>query len=345
MVDLDGGLLAPRLHRRPRPRRPGRPRADPLRPVGGPHPRGLPAAHLRLRRLPPRPAVDPRRRLVDGRLRERRRAGRRPRRRRARPARSTCSTATTTAPGSTASRCGWPGVTDSSPDPAHGHFERDEQGRPSGTLHEGAMDLVHRLICRRPPTRSTTAVCSRASSTCTPSGVTGWQDAIVGAYGGIDDPGPTYAAAARNGDLTAFVVGALWWERDQDESQIASLEGAPPRLLARPVLGHQRQDHAGRHPRERHGGDVDALPRPLRARHHQHRPLLRRPGRAAALPAAARGGRLPGPRARHRRPRRARGARRVRGRLGGRPRARCATTSRTCRSWPPTTYAASPSSA
>ena len=37
------------------------------------------------------------------------------------------------------------GITDTSPDPAHGHFERDEQGRPSGTLHEGAMDVVYGL--------------------------------------------------------------------------------------------------------------------------------------------------------------------------------------------------------
>ena len=27
-------------------------------------------------------------------------------------------------------------------------------------------------------------------------GVTGWQDAIVGAYAGMDDPGPTYLRAA-----------------------------------------------------------------------------------------------------------------------------------------------------
>ena len=38
-------------------------------------------------------------------------------------------------------------------------------------------------------------------------GVTGWQDAIVGNYAGMDDPGPTYLAAAQRGDLTAHVVG------------------------------------------------------------------------------------------------------------------------------------------
>ena len=114
------------------------------------------------------------------------------------------------------------GVTDSSPDPAHGHFERDQQGRPSGTLHEGAMDLVSAIV---PPTADEEYYRGllEGQSYLHSLGVTGWQDAIVGAYGGIDDPGPTYAAAARNGDLTAFVVGALWWDRDQDESQLARL--------------------------------------------------------------------------------------------------------------------------
>ena len=54
-------------------------------------------------------------------------------------------------------------------------------------------------------------------------GITGWQDAIVGAYSGMDDAGPTYVEAARRGDLTAHVVGALWWDRDAGEEQIASL--------------------------------------------------------------------------------------------------------------------------
>ena len=54
-------------------------------------------------------------------------------------------------------------------------------------------------------------------------GVTGWQDAIVGDYAGMDDAGPTYALAARRGDLTADVVGALWWDRDRGEEQVASL--------------------------------------------------------------------------------------------------------------------------
>ena len=58
-------------------------------------------------------------------------------------------------------------------------------------------------------------------------GVTGWQDAIVGAYAGMDDPGPTYLRAAREGDLTAHVVGALWWDRSRGEEQVAGPRRAP----------------------------------------------------------------------------------------------------------------------
>ena len=52
-------------------------------------------------------------------------------------------------------------------------------------------------------------------------GVTGWQDAIVGNYAGMDDAGPTYHSAAQRGDLTAHVVGALWWDRDRGDEQVA----------------------------------------------------------------------------------------------------------------------------
>ena len=34
------------------------------------------------------------------------------------------------------------GITAATPDPADGRIERDPDGTPSGTLHEGAMDLV-----------------------------------------------------------------------------------------------------------------------------------------------------------------------------------------------------------
>ena len=114
------------------------------------------------------------------------------------------------------------GITRDTPDPVDGYFERDADGRPTGTLHEGAMDAVARLL------PEVTAADLREGLLAGQRhlhsvGVTGWQDAIVGAYAGMADPGPTYAASARSGDLTAHVVGALWWERDRGVEQIPEL--------------------------------------------------------------------------------------------------------------------------
>ncbi len=114
------------------------------------------------------------------------------------------------------------GITRDSPEPPHGRFERDADGFPTGTLHEGAMHVVSRLV----PATSAEAYYEgllAGQSYLHSLGVTGWQDAIVGSYAGMDDPGPTYLAAAQRGDLTAHVVGALWWDRDRGEEQIASL--------------------------------------------------------------------------------------------------------------------------
>ena len=54
-------------------------------------------------------------------------------------------------------------------------------------------------------------------------GVTAWQDAILGAYGGNADPSSTYLRAAQRGVLTARVRGALWWERDAGLEQVEDL--------------------------------------------------------------------------------------------------------------------------
>ncbi len=114
------------------------------------------------------------------------------------------------------------GIDANTPDPAHGRIERDADGRPIGMLHEGAMDLVSHHIPATTEEEYDAALLA-GQSYLHSLGVTGWQDAIVGNYAGIDDPGPTYARAARRGDLTAYVVGALWWERDRGEEQLPDL--------------------------------------------------------------------------------------------------------------------------
>ena len=114
------------------------------------------------------------------------------------------------------------GISRETPDPAHGHFERDADGHPSGTLHEGAMHAVTRHVPDTSPDEYYRGLLA-GQAYLHSLGVTGWQDAIVGSYAGMDDVGPTYQLAARRGDLTAHVVGALWWDRDRGAEQIASL--------------------------------------------------------------------------------------------------------------------------
>jgi predicted amidohydrolase YtcJ len=105
-----------------------------------------------------------------------------------------------------------------------GRVERDADGNPSGTLHEGATALVSRHLPR------TTGADYRAALLAGQGylhslGVTSWQDAIVGSYSGMDDPASTYLDAAASGDLRSHVVGALWWDRSLGVEQVADLVG------------------------------------------------------------------------------------------------------------------------
>ena len=114
------------------------------------------------------------------------------------------------------------GVDAMTPDPPHGRIERDAEGHPTGTLHEGAMGLVSRHAPDGDPDEYYRGLLA-GQGYLHSLGVTGWQDAIVGDYAGMQDPGPTYLAAAQRGELTAHVVGALWWDRELGEEQVESL--------------------------------------------------------------------------------------------------------------------------
>ena len=116
------------------------------------------------------------------------------------------------------------GIDASTPDPPDGRIERDADGRPSGTLHEGATSLVSRYLPRTSG-EDYYAALMEGQRYLHSLGVTSWQDAIVGAYSGMDDPGATYAKAAANGDLRSHVVGALWWERRLGVEQVEDLVG------------------------------------------------------------------------------------------------------------------------
>ncbi|WP_082104676.1 amidohydrolase [Demequina soli] len=112
------------------------------------------------------------------------------------------------------------GIDASTPDPADGRIERDAAGVPTGTLHEGAMALVER---RLPPVSPDAARAGLAAAVATlhRAGVTAWQEAIVGEYGGHADATPAYRGLIADGVLTDRVSGALWVPRE------TALEGVP----------------------------------------------------------------------------------------------------------------------
>ncbi|PBC59656.1 amidohydrolase [Streptomyces sp. Tue6028] len=114
------------------------------------------------------------------------------------------------------------GVTRDTPDPADGRFERDAEGEPTGMLQEGAMQSVGRLT---PPATAADRLAAllHAQRHLHSLGITAWQDALLGSFLGMDDPSEAYLTAARDGSLTARVVGALWWDRARGAEQILEL--------------------------------------------------------------------------------------------------------------------------
>jgi predicted amidohydrolase YtcJ len=116
------------------------------------------------------------------------------------------------------------GIDRTTPDPPDGRIERDDRGRPTGTLHEGATALVSRHLPRTTGEEYRRALLA-GQSYLHSLGVTSWQDAIVGSYSGMDDPASTYLDTAASGELRSHVVGALWWDRQQGVEQVADLVG------------------------------------------------------------------------------------------------------------------------
>jgi predicted amidohydrolase YtcJ len=113
------------------------------------------------------------------------------------------------------------GITATTPDPADGRIERDASGEPSGTLHEGAADLVGRLAPEPTPDEVYEGLLE-GQRYLHSLGITAWQDAIVSTDFWMDNYS-AYLRAAGNDDLTARVVGSLWWDRERGEDQIDDL--------------------------------------------------------------------------------------------------------------------------
>jgi predicted amidohydrolase YtcJ len=106
------------------------------------------------------------------------------------------------------------GIDRDTPDPSDGRIERDASGQPSGTLHEGAMELVRRLI-PEPTMDEVIEGLGLAQAYLQRLGITAWQDAWV------TPPNlAAYRTFAQRGLLTARAIACQWWERDRGAEQI-----------------------------------------------------------------------------------------------------------------------------
>jgi hypothetical protein len=114
------------------------------------------------------------------------------------------------------------GIGPGTPDPPDGRIEREADGGPQGTLHEGAATLVGRHVPAASLEEKVQGLLL-AQQHLHERGITAWQDAIVGDYLGNPDPLPAYLAAVQAGKLTARVRGALWWDRHRGGDQFDEL--------------------------------------------------------------------------------------------------------------------------
>lgn len=126
------------------------------------------------------------------------------------------------------------GLDASTPDPADGRIEREADGFPAGTFHEGAEHLFDGV---RPTISADLAYAGllRAQEELIALGITGWQDAMIGSLSGVEDADSVYRRAIADGTLRVHVVGAQWWARDGGIEQVAQMV---ERRDALDALGH-----------------------------------------------------------------------------------------------------------
>ncbi len=109
------------------------------------------------------------------------------------------------------------GLSRESPEPPHGRIEREADGSPSGTLHEGAMEAVKRLLPETTVDEIADGI-GLAQAYLNRLGITAWQDAWVRP---IDLE--AYRLVAERDALTARVTACHWWEREEGPEQIESI--------------------------------------------------------------------------------------------------------------------------
>ena len=111
------------------------------------------------------------------------------------------------------------GIRATTPDPVDGRFEREADGFPAGTMHDGAIFLFDQV---RPSIEHARAYAGllAAQAHLFSLGITGWQDAAIGTIMGQPDTVPVYLEAVAQGTLQARVRGAQWWDRTAGISQL-----------------------------------------------------------------------------------------------------------------------------
>lgn len=151
------------------------------------------------------------------------------------------------------------GLDASTPDPEDGRIEREVDGFPAGTFHEGSSAYFDAVR----PENSEEFIYRgllRAQEDFLALGITSWQDAWVGDDGPGAGTREAYQRAIAEGKLTMRVVGAQWWERDRGLEQIEDMIPRRIQAVARGVperynLGTVKimvDGVAAAHPADRH---------------------------------------------------------------------------------------------
>lgn len=115
------------------------------------------------------------------------------------------------------------GISRDTPDPAGGRFEREPDGTPAGTVHEGAMDLFNEAKPALPYNLAYQGLLA-SQELLLSQGITAWQDAWVPIpEGGHADNLRVYMDAANAGDLKVRVTACQWWDRTAGLSQLQAI--------------------------------------------------------------------------------------------------------------------------
>jgi len=114
-------------------------------------------------------------------------------------------------------------ITAQTPDPEGGRLEREADGTPAGTVHEGAVDLFNRVKPEIPYDLAYRGLL-KAQRELLAQGITAWQDAWVPVpEGGHADHLGVYMDAAAAGELLVRVTICQWWDRTAGPGQLEDI--------------------------------------------------------------------------------------------------------------------------